>query len=188
MVNGNQQLNMMVLNMATDLRHQLQELHRQVDTVVECDGEGHDNCMSRQLVNLFSSVNLSQTLSLELVHRLSAHIPQSMVCPKDCHRHCPWPTESQRIDRWNKDYEIDHETHRLAIYDFQRGITMAVTLADYFESSFQQLAEDEPVNDELRQVAFCLSSWVRKLVQLLSHISASISCPNISQAKYCANL
>ena len=128
------------------------------------------------MITLFSSVSLTQTLALELMHRLSGDGRQSMACPKDCHRYCPWVDEAQRIDRWNREQNEDHEDFRLALYDFQRGVTMAINLADYFEACMQQLGDDEEISAELEHTAFCLSSWLRKLVQLLSLIAPRITC------------
>ena len=174
-----------ILNMASDLRHQLQDLDAQLGELLQHDGCGKDVCVAQKLISLISVTTLAQTLALELVHRLTLNNQPNSVCPKGCQAYCPWFQSAQRVDRWFKEPGFDAEAYRLALYDFQRGISMAVNLADFFELSLQQLPEEDFTANTMMQTAFCLSSWLRKLVQLLNTIGTQAGCPIESKDKQC---
>jgi len=174
-----------VLHMATDLRIQLQRLQVQVDEALEYEQCQPDHCLAQKLISLISSTTLSQTLALELVHRLSQGSSQSSGCLQGCEVHCPWFQASQRVERWLKSPDFEPEAYRLALYDFQRGVMMSVNLADYFEANLQQVDDDGLTETALLQTAFCLSSWLRKLVQLLDQVGPKVSCRNGARREHC---
>ena len=174
-----------ILNMASDLRHQLQKLDVEIESLLQHERCGEDICVAQKLISLISVATLAQTLALELVHRLSLNHQPNTVCPSGCQVYCPWFQVAQRIDRWFKEPDFDPEAYRLALYDFQRGVSMAVNLADFFELSLQQSADDHGDTNKMMQTAFCLSSWLRKLVQLLNTVGAQAGCPVESKDRQC---
>jgi len=168
------------LNMAADMRRQLQKINEQVDALLLQEQQGKLPCLMRGMVSLISKTTLIQTLALELVHRLTGNggdesaERQTEACPKDCDRHCPWFESIRRIDRWTRNPGFDPEAARLALYDYKRGLVLALDLAEHFERRLQK-STVEPVATPV-QSALCLSSWMRKLVQLLDLLGSKYGC------------
>lgn len=171
------------LNMASDLRQNLQTLKAQIDEVA-VDEQEAEGCMVQKMIALISATTLVHSLAQELGHRLHLNEEPKKVCPADCELYCPWFRAAQRVDRWKKELEDDPELYRLALYDFQRGISMAASLGDYLEKGLQQ-ADNDPQLQSFGQSASCLSSWMRKLVQLLYLISSHAGCQKHAHEKLC---
>ena len=175
------------LHMAADLRRQLETLNVQTESVLSRNRQGATPpCLMKGMVELISQTTLVQTLALELVHRLSGNGGHDSSCPATCQGYCPWFQASRRVNRWTRHPDFDPEAGRLALYDYQRGISLALDLAEFFEQKLQ-LAHKHQDSEPPTQSAFCLSSWLRKLVQLLNLVGVRVCCSNGESSLGCTD-
>lgn len=174
------------LIMSTDLRQQLELLCVQLEKALQKEQERRGTCLARELVALISQATLVQTMALEIVHRMTERNGKPKTCPAGCQGNCPWTSEAQRIDRWDKQPDFAAEASRLALYDYQRGIELGLNLADFFEQKLQQCI-DEQALDPPTQVSFCISSWLRKLARLLTLIGDKVCCGNHTLDETCVD-